>query len=347
MFEDEFFIKRCFELALLGAGNVAPNPMVGAVIVHEGVIIGEGYHTKDGTPHAEVNAVASVRTENRSLIPYSTMYVSLEPCSFFGRTPPCTNLIIKEGLKKVVISYFDNTPQVNGNGIKQLKNAGIEVKTNVLKKEGKDLFKIRETNLRFERPYIILKYAQTQDGFFSPANKEQFWISNSYSKRLVHKWRAEVDAILVGTNTAIIDNPKLDTRLYFGSSPTRVVLDRTLKIPKTHHIFQGDVPTLVFTAQEGKVASNPNVEFIAVNFGENLIFDLLKHLYLKKISSLLVEGGAQVLESFIKQNLWDEARVFRGNQHLKQGRTAPVLSTKPYQRIKIDNDELLLYHNEC
>lgn len=340
----ELYIRRCIELARLGAGNVSPNPLVGAVLVHKNRIIGEGYHQEYGKAHAEVNAVASVKTEDRSLIPHSTMYVSLEPCCIFGRTPPCTDLIRRERIPRVVISYLDNTPGVQGKSLKILEDAGVEVITKVLHDQGEALFKIREVYNKEQRPYIILKYAVSRDHFFAPLEAKQFWISNKYSKRLVHKWRAEADAILIGTNTALTDNPSLTTRHYFGDSPTRVLLDRQLRVPDDYNIFQGPTPTLVFTEKEK--SSGSNVEYIKHNFQENSIFELVKHLHSRKISSLIVEGGVQLIRNFMALNLYDEIRVLKGNSYLKEGKKAPQIATSPIKTVQIDDDELLYYHNE-
>lgn len=340
------YMQRCFDLARLGAGKASPNPMVGSVLVHQGKIIGEGYHHKYGTAHAEVNAIRSVSTKNRHLIPYSTLYVSLEPCCIFGKTPPCTHLIIKEKIPKVVISCLDLTPEVAGNGVQILQESGIEVVTGILEKEGQALSAIRNTFVSQHRPYIILKYAQSQNGMMGKAT-EQVWISHPYSKRLVHRWRNEADAILVGTNTAQIDNPQLNNRLYFGKSPIRIVLDRQLRLHPSLHLFDKTVKTWVITEKNPPKKNSEQLEYIKLFFDNQFIFNLLKILAEKKISSLIVEGGQKVLQSFITAQVWDEARVLVGQKIIKEGITAPKLNFSYRKKHKIGQDKLYIYRNFC
>jgi diaminohydroxyphosphoribosylaminopyrimidine deaminase/5-amino-6-(5-phosphoribosylamino)uracil reductase len=347
MHTEENHIKRCFELAKLGAGSVSPNPMVGAVIVHKNRIIGEGYHKKYGQDHAEVMAFKSVKEQDTPLLPDATLYVSLEPCCVYGNTPPCSSLIIEKGIKRVVISALDQSPGVNGQGVKILRDAGVEVTLNVLKEEGAVLAATRNIYVEQKRPYILLKFAQSKDGYFCPKEEKQFWLTNSYSKRLVHKWRGEVDCILVGTKTALIDDPQLTNRLYYGKSPIRLLIDRELKVPATAQIFQGNTPTIVFTNVSPLPSPTQNIEYVSLDFSKNILPDLLTFLHQRKLGILMVEGGIQLLESFISQDLWDEARILTGNTYLKDGRLAPKLPKTPAERFKIDDNDVKVYYNLC
>ncbi|MBL7965490.1 MAG: bifunctional diaminohydroxyphosphoribosylaminopyrimidine deaminase/5-amino-6-(5-phosphoribosylamino)uracil reductase RibD [Prolixibacteraceae bacterium] len=319
------YMQRCLDLAILGMGNVAPNPMVGCVIVHDGVIIGEGYHQKCGEAHAEVNAVRSVK--NPELLSQSILYVSLEPCAHFGKTPPCSDLIIESRIPKVVIGTVDPFAKVAGLGIKRLRQAGIEVEVGVLEEE------CRELNRRFftfheqKRPYIILKWAQTLDGFIDTDRTETqhpTWITNALSKRLVHKQRSEESAILIGTNTAEYDNPALTVREWSGNQPIRMVIDRTGRLSLSLHIFDQKVPTWVFTG--AKQSDRENVKFIGLDFKTDILPQLLNELYLRDILSVVVEGGSILLNSFIQAGLWDEAYVYTGNQFFGQGVEAPKIA---------------------
>jgi len=350
-------MRRCFDLARLGAGSVSPNPMVGAVLVHQARIIGEGFHRKYGQAHAEVNAVNSVRPDDRHLLPESTLYVSLEPCCIFGKTPPCTNLILEHRIPKVVISCLDQTPGVAGRGVEILRAAGVEVLTGVLEAEGQRLSAIRNTFVSQQRPYVILKFAQTKDRFIGPEDGSQYWITNAYAKRLVHRWRSEADAILVGTNTALNDDPHLTNRLYFGKSPLRVVLDKSLRLPKTLALFDGTYPTLVFTERADTIDCN-NLEYASIAFNQNLVPQILAHLAEKKCTSLIVEGGARLLQAFLDAGLWDEARVFtgqpppppkgelsKGTKYLFKGISAPVIPVAPVYSQVIAGDLLEVFFN--
>jgi len=335
-------MRRCFDLARLGAGHVAPNPMVGAVLVHDDKIIGEGYHQKYGEAHAEVNAVRSVQAEHRRLIPKSTLYVSLEPCCIFGRTPPCTKLIIEHKIPKVVISCLDATPEVAGQGVKMLQDAGVEVQTGVLQAEGEELAGIRNTFAGHRRPFIILKYAQSQDGFMGIPG-EQVWLSNPYSKRLVHKWRSEVSAILVGTNTAVVDDPQLTNRLFFGPSPLRIVLDRTGRLSPKSKLLDDASPTWVVTANAEALQQGQQTKIIELDFDAELLENLLNKLYEAKVSSLLVEGGRQTLDAFLQKNLWDEARILVSEKLLGKGIPAPVLPDVSRRKHVVGSDTLFIY----
>lgn len=342
--KQELFIRRAFDLARLAEGSAVPNPMVGAVIVFQNRIIGEGYFKGFGQPHAEVNAVANVKEEDRQFLTQSEIYVSLEPCNFFGKTPPCTSLILKSKIPRVIISTIDKTPQVSGNGIELLRQNGVEVITGVLEKEGNELVKYRTNYVERKSPFVILKYAQSKDGFIGQKNKS-VWITNHYSKILVHKWRSEINAIMIGTNTARQDNPKLTNRLYFGKSPLRIVLDRKNELPESLHIFSDGLPTWQITENLTRTFTNKNVIQIEVPFDQILLKNLLERLHEEKIGTLLVEGGAQLLQSFIDQNLWQEARVFEGNKYLTNGIVAPKIPVAPSEEFEIENDILKIFHN--
>ncbi|MDN3583277.1 bifunctional diaminohydroxyphosphoribosylaminopyrimidine deaminase/5-amino-6-(5-phosphoribosylamino)uracil reductase RibD [Mucilaginibacter flavus] len=321
-------MRRCLELAELGAGLVSPNPMVGAVVVHDGKIIGEGYHQKYGQAHAEVNAIAQVinNFDNAAeLLKQSTIYVSLEPCAHYGKTPPCADLIIKHQIPQVVVGTRDPFPQVDGKGIEKLEAAGIKVLSGVLEKECQWLNRRFFTKVQKHRPYIILKWAQTQDGFFAPAERSQLWITGPESRRLVHKWRSEEDAILVGKNTAAIDNPQLNVRYWEGRSPKRVVIDRRLELNKTLNVFDQSVETLVFN--EVKFNVDGKNKYIALEDFERYVPQyILYQLYLQDIQSVIIEGGAHTLQTFIDADLWDEARVFTGKTVLAKGIKSPQIT---------------------
>lgn len=344
MNQDELYIQRCFDLARLGAGNVSPNPMVGAVLVYENRIIGEGFHQKYGEAHAEVDAVNSVKPADRALIEKSTLYVSLEPCCIYGRTPPCTDLIIKHKIPKVVISCLDQTPGVAGQGVQLLRDYGVEVITGILEAQGQELVRFRNYFVTRNRPYVILKFAQTLNGFMGLLN-EQIWISNEFSKRLVHKWRSEVDAILIGTKTALIDNPQLNNRLYFGKSPLRIVLDRNLTLPQYLHIFDQSQPTLIVIENSSLKTPASSLPYLELNFEDDFLNQLLKHLHQQKITTLLVEGGSKILQSFIEQDLWDEAYVFIGNKTIVKGILAPTLPGRVIARFSLGSDQMIRYQN--
>jgi diaminohydroxyphosphoribosylaminopyrimidine deaminase/5-amino-6-(5-phosphoribosylamino)uracil reductase len=340
----QFYINRCIELAKNGFGTTYPNPMVGSVIVYDGKIIGEGWHRKSGEPHAEVNAINSV--QDKSLLSKSTIYVSLEPCSHFGKTPPCCDLIIKHKIPNVVVGTIDPNGKVSGEGIKRMQGNGVNVTVGILEEECQELNKRFFSFHNKQRPYIILKWAESLDGFIAPLTKnkkEPVWISNEFSRQLVHKWRSEEQAILVGTNTVIDDNPKLDVRDWAGINPIRIVLDRTGKISDDYFIKDGKTKTIIITEQE-------NLTFSENCIYENAIFDVrltkkIIHISQKYgIQSILIEGGRHTLQAFIDENLWDEARVFVGNIHLKNGIKAPILNGD-FQIKTIKEDQLKLYFN--
>jgi len=314
---------RCIQLAKLAAGNVAPNPMVGAVLVFENKIIGEGYHQKYGEAHAEVNCINNVQEKNKTLIEKSTIYVSLEPCAHHGKTPPCADLIIKNKIKKVVIGCQDIYKEVAGKGIEKLQNAGAEVITGILEKECKDLNKRFFTFHQKQRPYIILKWAQSANGKIGSNNNERILISNDYSNGLVHNWRAEEAAILVGTNTALKDNPSLTTRLWKGNNPVRIVIDKELRLPSGSKLFSKETNTVIFNFVKNAVEENSN--FIKIEKG-NFLQEMLFSLYRLNIQSVLVEGGAKTLQYFIDAGFWDEARVITNEKMvIENGIAAPEM----------------------
>lgn len=341
MTRDEQYMRRCLQLAELGAGNVAPNPMVGAVLVYEDTIIGEGYHQKYGESHAEVNCINNVRKENTSLIEKSTLYVSLEPCSHYGKTPPCTDLIIKNKIKKVVIGCKDVYKEVAGKGIQKLQNAGAVVITGVLEK---DCIQLNERFFTFHlkfRPYIILKWAQTANGKIGSAEK-RILISNEYSNRLVHKWRNEEAAILVGTNTALNDDPLLTTRLWHGKNAVRVVIDKKLILPSALKIFNSDAKTLIFNLV--KNSTKENLVYIKLE-NENFTEELLQSLFEMNIQSIMIEGGAKTLQSFINAGLWDEARIITNEKLIiENGIAAPEMKNFILQKLERYFDNVISYY---
>ena len=322
---DAFFIKRALQIAKNGIGTTRPNPSVGAVIVCDDKIIGEGFTSKYGGNHAEVNAIESVK--DKSLLKESTLYVTLEPCSHFGKTPPCSDLIVKHQLKKVVIGCLDSNPLVAGKGVEKLQKSDVEVVVGVLEDECRNHHKRFFTLQNKKRPYIILKWAETKDGFIAPLTKDEqkpVWISNSYSQQLVHKWRAEEQAILVGTNTVFADNPKLNVRNWFGNHPIRIVLDRNLKIESSAHVLDKSIRTIVFT--EKKIdSSEENLQFETIDFTKNIAKQICEVLGKHQVQSVIIEGGTKTLQTFIDENLWDEARVFTGDVLFTDGIKAPNL----------------------
>ncbi len=345
MKDHQKYMKRCIELAKLGMGNVAPNPMVGALVVHNGKIIGEGFHRQYGEAHAEVNAINSVK--NKELLKESTIYVSLEPCAHHGKTPPCADLIVEKQIPRVVIACVDTFAKVAGKGIEKLQKAGCDVTLGVLEQESIDLNKRFFTFHNKKRPYIILKWAETLDGFIDIDYRgnnsiEPYWITNSLSKKLVHKWRTEEDAFMVGTNTAINDNPHLTVREWKGHNPVRIVIDRDLKLSKSLNLFDKKAKTIVFNSKKSVITDN--VEFVKIAFNDSL-HEILNELYVRSIQSIVVEGGKLLLDSFIQQNLWDEARVFIGNKYFERGLSAPAFNKIPYKTEMLGDSKLMLFSN--
>ena len=337
----EIYIKRCLELAKNGLPSAMPNPSVGAVIVYQNKIIGEGYTSKYGGNHAEVNAINSVK--DKLLLCKSTLYVSLEPCSHFGKTPPCADLIIKNKIENVVIGTLDSNEKIAGNGIKKLVEAGINVTVGVLEKECKDINKRFFTFHEHKRPYIILKWAESLDGYIAPIsreNQEPIWITNSISRQLVHKWRSEEQAILVGTKTVLDDNPKLDVRDWNGKNPTRIILDKIGKISSDYNVKDKKVKTIVITEQEN-LQSSDYLQYEKCIFDNQLVAIICEILYKNNIQSVLIEGGTKTIQSFIDATIWDEARIFKGTIIFKNGTKAPILNYINATKQTIINDELL------
>lgn len=335
MIPDELFMQRAFELARLGSGQTSPNPRVGCVIVKDERIIGEGWHRQYGEAHAEVNAVQSVGDKN--LLAGSTVYVNLEPCSHFGKTPPCADLLVQHRVKKVIIANPDTNPLVAGQGITKLKEAGIEILTGVLEKEGLELNKRFFTFIENQRPYIILKWAQTVDGFLAHTNYDSRWITNEYSRQLVHRWRSEEDAVLVGTRTASYDDPQLNVRDWSGKNPIRIVLDRFLRLPKSLRLLDGIQKTICYNVL--KHEEHENLLFIRLD--EHDFFpQLIRDLYKQKIQSVIIEGGALTINLFVDSGNWDEARIFSSPQSFGSGIHAPVVKGKLVAVDQIFSDEL-------
>jgi len=342
MHKNEFFIKKCIDLATKGAGNVSPNPMVGCVIVYKNNIIGEGFHEKFGLKHAEVNAIESVT--KKELLEKSTLYVNLEPCAHYGKTPPCCNMIIEYKIPRVVIGCVDSFSKVAGKGITKMKNAGIEVIVGVLKSESRELNKRFFTYHEKKRPYIILKWAESEDGFIAPKDqREPFWMTSNKSKKIVHKWRANEDSILIGRVTAEKDNPLLTVRMIEGKNPIRIVIDKKLRLSEDLNIFNSESETIIFNALKSEKKYSNN--FIKINY-KSLINNILKELHKQNIQSIIIEGGRETLQSFINTNLWDEARLFTTDKKIKNGIKAPIIDGRISCIDKIDEDLLKTIIND-
>lgn len=338
----EQYINRCLTIAEYGKGAVAPNPMVGAVLVYNDRIIAEGWHQQYGQNHAEVNCLENVRVEDRDLIPECTMYVSLEPCAHYGKTPPCSERLVKEQVKKVVICNDDPYAEVDGKGLKILRDAGIEVASNILEGKGYWLNRRFFTFHQKKRPYIILKWAQTQQGYFAPVNRTRFQMSNPDSRQMVHKWRTEEAAIMVGHRTAISDDPQLTSRYWQGRNPLRIVLDKRLTLPHDLKLFNNESATWVIN--EIEKYSKENIDYKKLDFDNNLLHTLLDELYYDHKTSLIVEGGATLLQSFINLGLWDEARVFTTQNVLEEGVHAPLVNHVDHvYETAIGSDRLNVY----
>ena len=340
MTTDERYMQRCLFLARKAIGYTYPNPLVGSVIVHEGKIIGEGWHTKAGEPHAEVNAIASVK--DKDLLKESTLYVNLEPCAHFGKTPPCADLIIEKEIPKIVIGCVDIYSKVAGKGIERLQQVGREVIVGVLETESQALNKRFFTFHAQKRPYIILKWAQTRDGFIAPLQQAQqapVWISNAFSQQLTHLWRAQEGAILVGKHTVEKDNPSLTTRHWVGNNPLRLVIDNDNSLFKKLAVFQGD-PTVVFTSVQA--TDTPHISFAPLSSSVSMPKQVCNYLYEQQVQSLIVEGGAQVLQQFIDEGLWDEARIFVGSSQFSDGLKALQLRGDLIATQEIEGDYLFV-----
>ena len=351
MNKHEKYINRCIELAKNGLGTTYPNPLVGSVIVYEDKIIGEGWHKKAGKAHAEVNAINSV--EDKTLLSKATIYVSLEPCSHFGKTPPCADLIVTHKIPNVVIGTVDPNEKVAGKGIAKLLEAGINVTVGILEEQCNDLNKRFFTFHNKKRPYIILKWAETADGFIAPSKLlkqvqhdklKPVWITNKYSRQLVHKWRTEEQAILVGTKTVLDDNPSLTARDFSGYNPVRIVLDKSGKIDTKFHVKDNSVKTIFLTENESLISSE-NCIYEQCSFDENLIENTLNILVKHQIQSVIIEGGSKTLQSFIDKNLWDEARIFTGKNIFENGTKAPKIKGKIVESKTNLDDKLVTLKN--
>lgn len=341
----EKYINRCIELAKNGLGTTYPNPLVGSVVVHNGTVIGEGWHYQSGQPHAEVHAIQSVK--NKSLLKEATIYVSLEPCCHFGKTPPCSDLIIQHQLKKVVIGTIDPFAAVAGKGIEKLKKAGIDVIVGVLENECQQLNKRFFTFHNQKRPYIILKWAQSADGYIAPKEKkiqQPIWISNTLAQQLSHKWRTEEAGIMVGTQTVLDDNPQLTPRNWHGNAPTRLIIDKDLKTFPNHAIYNAEAPTIILTSVPNQLPSE-NYTFEQVDFSTDIILQLTKIMYNHQIQSVIIEGGTHTINSFLSAGIWDEARVFFSEKYLKSGTLAPNFVKLPTETQQIDDNLLKIYYH--
>ena len=339
-------MQRALELAAFGNGNVAPNPLVGCVIVHNEKIIGEGWHQKFGGPHAEVNAINCVN--NKQLLAESTLYVTLEPCNHHGKTPPCVDLILQYKIPKVVIATLDVNPIVSGKGVARLKENGVEVSFGILAQEAQFQNRIFINFHKKKRPHIILKWAQSADGFIDKkreiGEKGSFQISGKAAQIALHQWRSEEAGILVGKNTALIDNPKLNTRLWAGNNPVRIIIDTNLEVPRTHYIYDNSVRTLIFNRLETRAIFS--TQLIQLDFTKPVIPKILEYAAYENIQSILVEGGAYTIQQFIHANLWDEARVISSAINFRDGLSAPSLPVKPAENLQIGKDSLEIFFND-
>lgn len=336
-------MRLCFDQALKAGKATKSNPKVGAILVYQNKIIGQGYHKKYGEAHAEVNAIASVPKELRQYIPQSKFYVSLEPCCFVGKTPACTNLILENKIKDVRISVRDPFPNVNGKGIAILKSHGVKVTEGILEEEGKQIIKPFIANNIKKRPYVILKVVESKDGFIGKPD-EQVWLSNDTSKIMSHKWRSEIDGIMIGTNTALVDNPSLTTRLYPGDHPTRIVFDHRERIPKSHHILSDQHKTVILSEKSDyDLASVSNKRHIQIN-RKNTMQEMLEKLLEIGIYTLMIEGGSKLISSFVKSGSWDECRVIRCPIRLEKGIKSPLIHMKYVQKTNLDGDVLVIGH---
>ena len=342
MEQNELYMSRCLQLAQQAEGHTAPNPMVGAVIMCDGVIIGEGYHHRCGEPHAEVNAIRSVNDQN--LLMKSTLYVNLEPCSHYGKTPPCAQLIIDKKIPRVVVGMGDPNPKVNGRGIQMLREAGVEVVENVLNQQCHILNKRFITMYTKKRPFVILKWAQTQDGFIdawrTTSEIPPLRISNEVTKTLNHQIRSIESAILVGTNTALLDNPHLTARKLNTRNPVRMVVDKSLRVPSDYRIYDQTTPTVIFT--DKMVENKTNITFVKLDFSKAIVPQIVDYLYQVNLSSLIVEGGTQLLQAFIDANLWDEVYIETSPEIIGAGVKAPNISMKIIDTKWYDKNKMVI-----
>lgn len=349
MQEHERYMQRCLELAQLGMGSVSPNPMVGALLVHEGKVIAENYHQRFGGPHAEALVIDEVRRKYgdraAKLFRNSTMYVSLEPCAHYGKTPPCAKLLADHRIGEVVVACRDSFDQVDGRGIAMMEEASIRVTEGVLAGASRWLNRRFNTRVAQQRPYVILKWAQTADGYMAPVDGTQRWITGAEAKQLVHRWRSEEDAVLVGTRTALADNPRLTVREWQGRNPKRVLIDKDLAVGETAHLLDGSAETIIFNATRSDWVGN--TKYIALeNFDWYLPQNILYQLYLMDVQSIIVEGGRNTLDRFIEADLWDEARVFTSPQVWGAGIAAPVCHAAEASGKQVGYDRLQTYYRK-
>ena len=342
----EIFMKRCFELAEIARGRVSPNPMVGAVLVHNGIIIGEGYHEYFGGPHAEVNCINAVLQENRSLIAESTLYVSLEPCNHHGKTPPCTDLILNNRIPEVVVACTDPNSLVQGVGIERLRLNGVKVVTNVLQKKAESLNAAFFSFHQKKRPFVLLKWAQTSDGKISDNGTTPLKITNRLTDTMVHRWRSETDAIMIGTNTLLKDNPSLTNRKWYGKNPLRLAIDMDVQSTFQFNIYDDKAPTIIFNSKRSETIAN--VEFVQISFDGSWVSSILEFLYNRNVQTLLVEGGTSLLQSFIDENIWDECRVITNTKQMAgEGTKAPLLpSDNLINTTYVRNDRIEVYQKQ-
>ncbi|WP_322970472.1 bifunctional diaminohydroxyphosphoribosylaminopyrimidine deaminase/5-amino-6-(5-phosphoribosylamino)uracil reductase RibD [Faecalibacter sp. LW9] len=338
---DERYMARCIQIAQNGLGSTYPNPFVGSIIVHNQKILAEGYTSAYGGPHAEVNAIRQIKDD--SILKECTLYVTLEPCSHYGKTPPCCDLVIAKEFKRVVIGTLDPFAEVNGQGYLRLLENGIDVTLGILEEECKELNRRFITFHQEKRPYIILKWAQTQDGYMGHDDVQK-WITNRYSRQLVHEWRTEEQAILVGKKTALVDNPQLNTRFWEGKNPLRISIDKFLAIPRNFHLYDQSIPTVIFNAIEDR--EDKNLKLVKIDFDSNIIPPILDYLYQNNFQTLIVEGGSDTIQKFIDMNLWDEARVLSSNAFWNQGILAPIVRGKRVSQQKIINDHVTVIRNQ-
>jgi len=345
---DHAYMLRCLELASLGKGYTYPNPLVGSVITHHHEIIGEGYHREYGKAHAEVNAIASVK--QRALLTHSTLYVNLEPCCHVGKTPPCTDLIIDAGIPRIVIGLEDPNPAISGKGIEALKNAGCDVTVGMLERENRALNRSFFTHFEKKRPFVILKWAESNDGFLDTIRTPDTpmgpnWITSGLGQTLVHKWRATEQAIMIGGHTALLDNPALTVRSWTGRQPLRIAITRQKNLVKNLHLLDQKHPTLIYT--DKKILPESGITYVKLDYSREVIPQIMNDLYNREIQSLIVEGGKELLESFISSGVWDEAFVFTGRRRFFDGLKAPTLDCQPDLRTLFDRCELKHYRKNC
>ncbi len=337
-------MRRCVELARRGLGTTYPNPLVGAVIVADGKIVGEGFHHHSGGPHAEVVAVQVV--QEKGLLKKATLYVNLEPCAHHGKTPPCAEMIVREGIPRVVVGTLDTTDKVSGKGVKIMQEGGVEVVTGVLEEEARYVKRRFFTFHEKKRPYIILKWAESADGFLDeerlPGQEGPNWISGPLGRQAVHRWRTQEQAILVGRKTALIDDPALTAREWWGRNPLRLVIDRELSLPPTLQLFDDEAPTIIFNTLRSERHTHP--EPVKIDFSQPIIPSILEELYARQIQSLIVEGGAYTLQQFIEAELWDEARVFKGERYFHKGVMAPALGRQPAEIVRLADSVYHLFY---